>query len=403
MSPRKVLFQVHWLVGITVGVVLGIVGATGALLSFEQQIVAYLARDGREVDANGRTPLPAPELLARVAVDQPQKRVVGLNVVHAPTETARVTFAPTEQAGGGAEGGRGRGEQRYVDPYTGALLAPTSSSAETFFRNMRQLHRWLVLGEWGDRDIGRQIVGASTLLLILMALTGLYLRWPRGPAARRWKTWLVPDFRLKGRAFLWNLHSVIGTWVLPIYLVLALTGLQWSYEWYRDGLYKVAGVERPAGPEGPREQRGGGQGADRPSAPDLAAFTRAWETFANQTGGRFTSVNVNLGARPGRPIEFRYLEERPSHERAFNTLAIDAEGRVASDERYRDKKFGAQIVSSIFPLHSGSYFGLAGVIVFLVASLAMPVFTLTGWIMYLQRRAPRARRASLAAATEEAG
>ena len=69
---------------------------------------------------------------------------------------------------------------------------------------------------------------------------------------------------------------------------------------------------------------------------------------------------------------------------------------MASAERYDDKKFGAQIVSSIFPLHSGSYFGLVGVIVFLLASLAMPVFAVTGWIMYLQRRAPRARRASLA-------
>jgi hypothetical protein len=39
----------------------------------------------------------------------------------------------------------------------------------------------------------------------------------------------------------------------------------------------------------------------------------------------------------------------------------------------------------------------------MIASLAMPVFAVTGWIMYLQRRTPRARRASLAAATEEAG
>ena len=47
MSPRKVLFQLHWIVGITVGIVLALVGATGAVLSFEQQIVASLARDGR--------------------------------------------------------------------------------------------------------------------------------------------------------------------------------------------------------------------------------------------------------------------------------------------------------------------------------------------------------------------
>jgi sulfite reductase (NADPH) flavoprotein alpha-component len=389
MTPRKVLFQLHWIVGITAGIVLAIVGATGALLSFEQQIVAALARDSREVAAEGRTPLSAPELLTRVAAEPSEKRIVGLSIVREPSPTARITFAPREQ--------------RYLDPYTGALLPPTSSGAETFFRNVRQLHRWLMLGELGDRDIGRQIVGACTMLLIFMALTGLYLRWPRGRGARRWKTWLVPDFRLKGRAFLWSLHSIVGTWVLPVYLVIALTGLQWSYEWYRDGLYNIAGVERPAGPEGAREGRGAGPSAERGGGPDGESFARAWQTFTQETQGRFASVNINLAARPGKPTEFRYLEPQPRHERAFNTLAIDNDGKVTAHERYADKALAARLVSSIFPLHSGSYFGLVGVLAFLIASLAMPVFAVTGWIMYLQRRAPRARRASLAAATEEAG
>jgi sulfite reductase (NADPH) flavoprotein alpha-component len=379
MSPRKVLFQLHWIFGITVGIVLAIVGTTGALLSFEQQIVASLARESRQVAANGRTLLAPAELLTRVAANEPEKRITGLNIAHEPSETVRVTFAPREQ--------------RYVDPYSGSLLPAASGGAETFFRNVRQLHRWLMLGDLGDRDIGRQIVGASTLLLIFMALTGLYLRWPRGPAARRLKTWLVPDFRLKGRAFLWNLHSVIGTWVLPVYLVIALTGLQWSYEWYRDGLYSIAGVERPAGGEGgQREARG---------AADIPMFAGAWEIFSREVPA-FTSVNISLAAGPNRPLEFRYLDAQPSHERAFNTLAIDKEGQISKSERYQDKKLAAQLVSSIFPLHSGSYFGLVGVIVFLIASLAMPLFAVTGWLMYLRRRAPRARRQSLAAATEEA-
>ena len=79
MSPRKVLFQLHWIFGITVGIVLAIVGATGALLSFEQQIVASVARDARQVAANGRTPLPPAELLTRVAVNAPAKRITGLS------------------------------------------------------------------------------------------------------------------------------------------------------------------------------------------------------------------------------------------------------------------------------------------------------------------------------------
>src|SRR4029079_1492622 len=108
MSPRKVLFQLHWILGITAGIVLAIVGATGALLSFEQQIVASLASEGREVESADRTPLTATELLTRIAGEQQDKSIVGLNIVREPSQTVRVTFAPREQ--------------RYVDPYTGALL-----------------------------------------------------------------------------------------------------------------------------------------------------------------------------------------------------------------------------------------------------------------------------------------
>ena len=403
MSLRKLLFQTHWIVGITAGIVLAIVGITGAVLSFEQQIVGAIERDNRQVAANGRAPLAPVELLTRIAAEHPHNRIAGLSIVHEPSTIARVTFAPTGERAAGGEGGRGRGEQRYADPYTGTLLEPKPSSAETFFRNVRQLHRWLMLGDLGDRDIGRQIVGACTMLLIFMASTGLYLRWPRGSAARRVRTWLIPDFRLKGRAFLWNLHAVAGTWVLPVYLVIALTGLQWSYEWYRNGLYTIAGVERPAGPEGAREPRGGAPSGDRARGPDLAGFAQAWGTFARETGGSFATVNVNLAARPGRPLEFRYLDARAPHERAFNTLSIDGTGRVVTHERYDEKPVRAQLVSSIFPLHSGSFFGVAGVVVFLLASLAMPVFAVTGWMMYLRRRAPRAGRASLGAATEEVG
>jgi uncharacterized iron-regulated membrane protein len=80
MSPRKVLFQLHWIIGITAGIVLAIVGATGALLSFEQQIVASLGHEGREVEAAGRTSLSAAELLTRVSAEQQDKRIVGLSI-----------------------------------------------------------------------------------------------------------------------------------------------------------------------------------------------------------------------------------------------------------------------------------------------------------------------------------
>ena len=227
---KNILFQTHWLIGITAGIVLALVGATGAMLSFEKQMIAAL-NDG-------------------VYLEMPRGKV--------------------------------------KDPVL--VAAVEAQAGREFFRDVRKLHRWLMLGERGDKDIGRQIVGLCTILLLVMSLTGLYLRWPRG--GHSWSAWLVPDFSLTGRAFLWNLHATVGTWVLLFYLLMALTGLHWSYEGYREGLYWL---------------------------------------------------------------------------------------------------FGAEFKKLVFALHSGQFFGFPGMLAFMLASLAMPLFAVTGWMLYLNRRQRRAR------------
>jgi sulfite reductase (NADPH) flavoprotein alpha-component len=47
---------------------------------------------------------------------------------------------------------------------------------------------------------------------------------------------------------------------------------------------------------------------------------------------------------------------------------------------------GEKFMASIFPLHSGSFFGVPGSLIYMIASLAMPVFSITGWMLYLDRR-----------------
>ena len=238
---------------------------------------------------------------------------------------------------------------------------------------------------------------------MLLALSGIYLRWPRN--GHSWRNWLALDFSLKGRSFLWNLHAAIGTWVLFFYLLMSLTGLQWSYEWYRDGLYALAGVERPAARGGERPASGGnesgngerraGRGESGDGERGAAApldITTAWHAFegATQATG-YSTVNIDLSMRDGQ-VQFRYLDADPSHERASNSLAADPQtGMIVKHERYDDKTVGGKLVSSIFPLHSGSFFGMPGIILYMLASLAMPLFTVTGWMMYLARRERKAR------------
>jgi sulfite reductase (NADPH) flavoprotein alpha-component len=110
------------------------------------------------------------------------------------------------------EGAR-RGHNMMVNPY--AEVLPEVKGRE-FFQFVQRLHRNLTVGEFGA-----QITGASTLMLIFFVLSGIYLRFPKKHTV---KQWLFIKPKLKGRNFIWDLHAVVGTWVIVFYLLFACTG-----------------------------------------------------------------------------------------------------------------------------------------------------------------------------------
>jgi len=394
---KRLLFQLHWFVGITAGIVLAIVGVTGGLLSFEHEILRLMNPGVMSVQARPEGPLPVAELMSRLQTAHPGRNVVALSVSSDPTDSARVSLS-LPNGGNQAAGapGRIRSENRYVDPYNAELLGQPRGQAS--FRLIMQWHRWLAAG-----DVGKHIVGASTILLIGLALTGLYLRWPRRPLD--WRAWLRLDFTKKGRSFLWEMHAVIGAWLLIPYIIMSLSGLFWSYDWYRSALYVVTGTPRPAqmGPPGAQPQTQQAQRAGQPlvegEAPRATLGTPdIWTIFLRESGG-YSSATLRPAANPNQPYQISYRAPNPPHERANNTLTLDpVSGDVRNHRRYADLPFGQKIMTSIFTLHSGSFFGMPGLIIFMLASFAMPMFAITGWVLYLGRRKiKRARRAALTA------
>lgn len=339
---KRWLFQAHWLAGITAGLVLAVVGITGAMLSFQDELTRWMNPALYPARGGGRLLTPA-ELVERI-----EGRVTAITLHRDGSAPARITLAPREV--------------RYADPYTGQALGEPRATA--FFRFVMQVHRWLAAG-----DAGRHVVGASTIALLALCLSGLYLRWPR--RARDWRAWLALDRRRRGRGFLLHLHAVLGTWVLLAYLLMGLTGLYWSYDWYRSALFSLSGTKPPAPQRGEKGQ---------------AALDVAWAAF-ERAAPDYTSATV----RPGARVQISYLTARAAHERAFDRMVLDAKGALLTHERYADKPAGAKLMASIFALHSGKFFGLPGVVALLLASLALPVFFVTGWMMYLSRRRVRVR------------
>ncbi len=381
---KKTLFQLHWLFGISAGLVLALMGVTGAAYSFQEEILRLLNPETLTVQVRESGVLPPAELVSRIEAAE-DKKVSGLWVATNSDLAARVFFAPPP--------GERRGPMRYFDPYTGELLG--EPVGQPFFGLMLQLHRYLALGEFG-----KQITAACTLILIFFCLSGLYLRWPR--QAANWRAWLTLDWSRKGRSFNWDLHAVAGTWCLLFYLLAALTGLFWSYDWYREGLNRLL-ADAPAGQQGkPGERRGEGRG-QAPSGPPLVVdYDAVWKSIRETAGPTMSTYNLRLPPVGGQPATVFYLLEDAAHPRALNQIRLDpASGKVLRSDRYTDKSFKAQVLTSIYALHVGEYFGLTGRILVTLASLTMPLFFVTGWLLYLDRRrkkrAARAARGNLAA------
>ena len=101
---KKLWFWAHWLLGITAGVVLALMGITGALLSFEEDLLRWMNPGVMTVTPRAEKPWPPHELVARVQAAFPEKRLTGLNLSADPRDAVRVGFA----ASGSSQGGRGR-------------------------------------------------------------------------------------------------------------------------------------------------------------------------------------------------------------------------------------------------------------------------------------------------------
>jgi uncharacterized iron-regulated membrane protein len=116
---RKTSFWLHLSAGITAGVFIFIMAATGVVLSFERQIIEFIDWDIRFVSVpNNSQPRPVTELLEAVrrsGIGEPSAIVVR----NQPQAATQLSI--------------GRGQTVYVDPYSGAVRGVSSAGARNVF------------------------------------------------------------------------------------------------------------------------------------------------------------------------------------------------------------------------------------------------------------------------------
>lgn len=407
---RKIVFWLHLVAGLIAGLAIGIMCFTGVVLAFEKQLVAWAERDARRIEA------PAPdaarltlaELAARVRAAEPEARPQAITVSADPRDAVAFSL--------------GRDNTIYAHPFTGEVRRPASEVMHDFMHVMTDWHRWLALG--GDhRPIGKAINGAGNLAFLALALTGLYLWWPRSLSWRGVKAVALFNWRLTGKARDFNWHNSLGLWAAPVLIVLTLTALPISYRWAANGIYRLTGEEPPAqtGPGGaptaPAFEIQRPAPDARPLDPDaLLAIARTqvpdWSTLTLRLGN-----GPQRGAAPASAGNTTATERRPAREAggerrgpqaatvivrtpdswprtATTTLTLHPfTGEVLRREGFADLSAARQIRSWTRFLHTGEALGWAGQLVAGLASLAGCVLVYTGFALSWRRFFPRRRSA----------
>lgn len=225
---KKIFRHIHLWLSLPFGIVITITCLTGAILVFEKEITACVQHDLRFVEEVKDAPLPTDMLIQRVENVLPE----GAVVTHVTTSTdPRRTYQMRIS--------KPRNARIFVDPYTGEVKG--RNARLPFFTQTLKLHRFLL----GKRDAesgifwGKTIVGISTLMLVIILLSGVVLWWPKSKKAFRNLTTI--HINRGWHRFWYDLHVVGGMYVLVFLLAIAITGLTWSFPWFRTAFYAIFG------------------------------------------------------------------------------------------------------------------------------------------------------------------
>ena len=225
---KKFFAKIHLWLSIPFGIIIAIVCLTGAILVFETEILEFCYPSRYFVKEIKSEPLSPATLMDTARGQLPDSiKINGIRVSSDPKRTYQLILP-------------GKKAACFINPYTGEITG--IDDGKGFFMKIMRLHRWL-LDEYkrdGSFAWGKTIVGYSTLVLAIIIISGLVIWYPRNKKA------LKNRLKIKTKAgwfrFLYDLHVSGGFYAALLLLILALTGLTWSFGWYRDAFYTAFGI-----------------------------------------------------------------------------------------------------------------------------------------------------------------
>lgn len=373
---RKLFAKIHLWLSIPFGIIIAIVCLTGAILVFETEILEICYPSRYFVKEVKGEPLSPAALLNAARQQLPDSvKINGLRVMQDPKKTYQVVLP-------------GKKAAAFINPYTAEITG--IDDGQGFFMQMMRLHRWLLdtYKRDGSFTLGKAVVGYSTLVLAFILISGLVIWYPRNKKA------LKNRLKIKTKAgwyrFFYDLHVSGGFYATLLLLVLTLTGLTWSFGWYRDAFYTVFGVETaqtqghtqaPAssdlkGKSGERGTR------ERGSKEKITNYTQ-WATVLADLQNRYPRYNsITIQDGSATVSAAQYSNTRGSDRYTFDP----ANGEITDVQLYKDLPNSGKIRGWIYSVHVGSWGGLTTRILSCLVSFLGAVFAITGYYFWIKKK-----------------
>ena len=363
---RKVIFWLHLISGVLAGIFIFIMCVTGALLSFEANILEAAESEMRVVNpptAEAQR-LSVNEIIGKVQAAKPNAKPSAIAFQNDKNAAATLSL--------------GRDGQLFVDPYTGEITGEGAKGWRSFFRVTEDAHRWLALTGSG-RAVGKWLNDAANLLFLFLAISGFYIWFPRQWTRRHFAPILWFRRTGSGKARDFNWHNVIGFWTSSILIILTLTGAIISYQWAGNLLYTLTGNELPppqAPPGAPAQQ--GDQLLALPE--NLSATVAAAENFKP-----WKSISLRLPVTKDQAV-FTIDEGVYWNRFGRSTLTIDTKtNEVTKWEAYGELNAARQLRSWARFTHTGETGGFVGQLVGFIACIGGAFLVFTGISLAIRR------------------
>ncbi len=370
---RRINNWLHLWLGLVSGLIVFVVSLTGAIYTFQKEIKDLTER-WRFVDVR-RQPFVTPSaLLAEAQKHFPEKKPTG------------ITYAPANQAAAVGFQSRINGDRSFsvvfLNPYDAGFIKKKTRNegAFDFFDFILDGHRAL----WLPYKIGRPVVGVAVLVFMGLLFTGLVMWWPKKWKRKHLKSAFKIKLDAKPKRLNYDLHNVLGFYSLLVALVLALTGLVWSFEWVEKGVYWLSSAGK-AKAEYQHPHSDSTLAAHYSKVPVATNLDRAWQRVMAElktvAGGMYLSPRMEAADDPIEIVVYKdYGNFYNRNEYLFDQYTLKP--LRTPDDRFATAAFADKLSMMNYDIHVGAVLGLPGKILVFLAGLICASLPVTGFIVW---------------------